>query len=67
MNEVTINTNEIESIWEKDNLCFVKVKSGKVWLCPNLFNETKTKDYIKQGYGLITIPLSQKGKCDRDA
>lgn len=33
MKEVYINTNEVESCWEKDNICFVKMKSGKVWLC----------------------------------
>ena len=33
MNEVIVNPNEIESVWEKDKLCFVKMNSGKVWLC----------------------------------
>ena len=33
MNEVIINTKEIESVWEKDHLCFIKMKSGKVWIC----------------------------------
>lgn len=41
MNEVKINKNEIESIWEKDNLCFIKMKSGKVWLCEIEFERPK--------------------------
>lgn len=66
MNEVTINKNEVESIWEKDNLCFVKMKSGKVWLCPefsyNILNEKiKVADYIKEKQNnFVKIPLSQR-------
>ena len=41
MNEIKINKNEIESIWEKDNLCFIKMKSGKVWLCEIEFERPK--------------------------
>lgn len=77
MNEVIINTNKIESVWEKDNICFVKMISGKVWLC-NCYKDItlgkiglcdygksiKTIDYIKESKGLICLPLSFKGKCD---
>lgn len=41
MNEIKINKNEIESIWEKDNICFIKMKSGKVWLCEIEFERPK--------------------------
>lgn len=67
MNEVMINTGEVESVWEKDHLCFVKMKSGKVWLCPeyanNILNEKiRLADYIKARHNdFVTIPLSQRG------
>ena len=61
MNEVKINKNEIESIWEKDNLCFIKMKSGKVWICNKNYHEMQTIDYIKESKGLISLPLSIKG------
>lgn len=60
MNEVIVNTQEIESIWEKDNLCFVKMKSGKVWICNKFFGETPTINHIKENKGLIYLPLSIK-------
>lgn len=31
--KVLINTNEIENAWEKNEICFIKMKGGKVWLC----------------------------------
>lgn len=70
MKELILNTNEIESVWEKDNLCFVRMNSGKVWLC-NQYKDfsvsdmigysVKTIDYIKENKGLICLPLSVKG------
>lgn len=79
MNEIIINTNEVESVWEKDHLCFIKMKSGKVWLCKefkdvNLVENEhfgygysiKTKDYIKENKGLVCIELSQKGKSENN-
>ena len=79
MNEVIVNTNEIESIWEKDHICFVKMKSGKVWLCQEYKDITtfennlvaggysiKTKDYIAEKQGLVCLELVAKGKCERD-
>lgn len=70
MNEIIINPNEIESVWEKDNVCFVCLNSGKVWLCEMHIESPKgnminTKDFIYGFKGkLLRLPLSQKGKCD---
>lgn len=74
MNEIIINTTEIESVWEKDNICFVKMKSGKVWLCREIKDITtdsvaygysvKTKDYIASHNGLIALELTTKGKSE---
>lgn len=70
MNKIIINTTEIESIWEKDNICFVKMKSGKVWLCKDFIKtatlecQIKTKDYIATNNGLIELELTTKGKCE---
>lgn len=70
MNEVIINTNEIESIWEKINICFVKMKSGKVWICEEFINDphsmtkTRTKDVLLRFSGLISVKLNGKGKSE---
>lgn len=75
MNEVIINTNEIESVWEKDSLCFVKMKSGKVWLCDEYQIiptgvktwKVRTTEYIKRsscGNCLAVIKLSKKDKSE---
>ena len=77
MNEVIINTKEIESIWEKDHLCFIKMKSGKVWICDEFQkNTTGVKTWSVRtvekvtinvaNNGLTIIQLSQKGKSDRN-
>lgn len=73
MNELIVNVNEIESCWEKDNICFVKMKSGKAWLCLPEKDVTtgsisgmacgypiRTKDYILKNNGLISLQLSYK-------
>lgn len=76
MNEVIINTKEIESIWEKDHLCFIKMKSGKVWICDEFQNigtgvktwSVRTVEKVTRNVannGLTIIQLSQKGKSDR--
>lgn len=58
MNEVMINKKEIESIWEKDHLCFVKMKSGKVWLCEETITKL-TKELQKElGLGYSEKDLS---------
>ena len=51
MNEVIINKKEIESVWEKDDLCFVKMKSGKVWLCKIEFERPKFELFEDLGLG----------------
>ena len=77
MNEVIINTKEIESLWEKDHLCFIKMKSGKVWICDEYQTigtgvktwNVKTVEKVTRNVannGLTIIQLSQKGKCDRN-
>lgn len=70
MKEIIINTNEIESIWEKDGICFVKMKSGKVWLCdefasnPNSMTKTRTRDVLISGNGFVKTRLTAKGKSE---
>ena len=76
MNEVIINTKEIESIWEKNHLCFIKMKSGKVWICDEFQKigtgvktwSVRTVEKVTRtalNNGLTIIQLSQKGKSDR--
>lgn len=33
MDKILISPAEIESCWEKNDACFVKTKTGKVWIC----------------------------------
>ena len=58
MNEVTINKKEIESIWEKDHLCFVKMKSGKVWLCEETITKQTKQLQYELGLGYSEKDLS---------
>ena len=77
MNEVIINTKEIESVWEKDHLCFIKMKSGKVWICDEFQHivtgvktwTIRTVERVTRNIrdnGLTIIQLSQKGNGDRN-
>ena len=58
MNEVMINKKEIESIWEKDHLCFVKMKSGKVWLCEETITKLTKELHKELGLGYSERNLS---------
>lgn len=43
MESILVNPSDIESCWEKNDACFVKMKSGKVWVCMKyLYFEPKT-------------------------
>lgn len=70
MKEIIINTKEIESIWEKDGICFVKMKSGKVWLCeefaskPTSMTKTRTRDVLINMNGFVRTQLTRKGKSE---
>lgn len=68
MKTILINSNEIESCWEKIDACFIKTTSGKVWLCEKMYFNTKisTKNFIKtQEVGkIIELPLLKKGKSE---
>lgn len=44
MKDILVNSKEIESVWETEDACFVKMKSGKVWVCE--------KTIITQTYNL---------------
>lgn len=50
MDTILINPAEIESCWEKEDACFVKTKTGKVWICDN-----KICIDIKNDYFIWTI------------
>lgn len=77
MNEVIINTKEIESIWVKNHLCFIKMRSGKVWICDEFQDvstgprslQIKTIDKLTKNVannGLTIVQLS-KGKSEYNA
>lgn len=43
MEKILINPADIESCWEKNDACFVKTKSGKVWVCQKYLYEPSTQ------------------------
>lgn len=65
-NNILINTNEVESSWEKPDACFVKMTSGKIWVCDKITNfdgkPVPTKDYILQNpHSIIRVYLLSNG------
>lgn len=40
METILISPEDIESCWEKENACLVKMKSGKVWICERIYTST---------------------------
>ena len=67
MRTVLINTKEIESCWESDDICFVKTNTGKVWLCTkkhSIYN-VSTKEFIKNSNRhFVELTLADKGKSE---
>ena len=77
METILICPADIESCWEKNDACFIKMKSGKVWICcKNIDVETgkmddyavfgyttSTKDYIleNQDKAIISLPKKKRG------
>jgi hypothetical protein len=66
MKKILLNTKEIESCWEAKDVCFVKMNSGRVWVC-NLYNINKNKkertyNFIKSASNeeIIEIALATK-------
>lgn len=68
MKRIIINTQEIESVFEKDDACLVTMNSGKVWVCKKNFIEVmnfetnkktvlSTIDYLKDKIGLVQLTL----------
>lgn len=69
MKTILINSKEIESCWETDDICCVKTTTGKVWLCQKQYPmyNTSTFKFIKSKFNeqtLIELPLAQKGKSE---
>ena len=58
MNTVLISPAEIESCWEKNDACFIKTKSGKVWVCEKYvdIDDFEIEDYAIGGH---TIPTTE--------
>lgn len=67
--EVVINTKEVESVWEKDEICFVRMRSGKTWLCelncsiyiPEFDDNLKFKRFNVEERRTIDCIMSWKG------
>lgn len=72
METILICPADIESCWEKTDACFIKMKSGKVWICCKFIDvgnpimmgyTTSTKDYIldNQDKTIISLPKKKRG------
>lgn len=72
MKEIIINTQEIESVWEKEDACLVKMNSGKVWVCKKykmiitnyetlVTKFISTMDYLNGKQGLVRLTLLEQG------
>lgn len=74
MKKILVRPTEIESCWEKNDACFIKMRSGRVWICqkevsgiPDV-NQTvpiiSTLETILkcQNDDLIELPLAEGGK-----
>jgi len=69
MKSILINSKEIESCWETNDVCFVKTTTGRVWLCQKKYPlyGVSTYQYIKSKFKELTmleLPLAQKGKSE---
>ena len=61
MKKILLNVNEIESCWETQDVCFIKMNSGRLWICTK-----KMYDIVKSSKKneIIEVILANKGKCD---
>ena len=68
METILINPQEIESCWESKDVCFVKTKTGRVWLCCKEYPlwGISTKAYILNNSlkQFLELPLAKKGKSE---
>ena len=65
MKTILINPAEIECCWEKNDACFIKTKSGKVWVCNKFIYSYNmdTKSFISafRNEAFIELPLQERG------
>lgn len=72
MGTILINPQQIESCWESKDVCFVKTKTGRVWLCSLIYPFPDkygiiitTKEFLlKSKDTLVELVLAQKGKSE---
>lgn len=66
MKTVLLKTTQIESCWETTDACFVRMKSGRVWICSlykaNKRNLERTYNFIKSSKQdqIIEVALAKK-------
>lgn len=65
MKTILLNTSEIECLWEKVDVCLIKMTSGKTWVCCKTIKTSEnvsTKEYILSNpHSIVKIPLATKG------
>ena len=63
MKTVLLKAAQIESCWETMDACFVKMRSGRVWICSlYTINRQRTYEFIKSSKQdqIIEVALAQK-------
>lgn len=62
MKTVLLKTAQIESCWETMDACFVKMKSGRVWICSLYRINERTYNFIKSSRQdqIIEVALAKK-------
>lgn len=60
MKNVMINTSLIESCWEKNDACLVKMASGKVWVLEKMILGVPTRQFINSKPNeIVELPLKR--------
>ena len=73
MKKILVRPNDIERCWEKNDICFVLMKDGKLWLCKQkVFGNAGSDGFMpvystlekilqSQNNDLIDLPLADGG------
>ena len=73
MKKILVRPHDIERCWEKNDICFVLMKDGKLWLCKRETSsepseqgliqiiDTAEKILKSQNNDLIDLPLADGG------
>ena len=61
MKNILLNLNEIESCWKTEDVSFVKMNSGRVWICTKPMYDIVRNAKKNE---IIEVTLATKGKSE---